>query len=65
MRITSADNPQYRHCGAWPTSPRACRESGRTLAEGMHLVECAGCRRASIQTVVLSEAAAPDARSLG
>jgi TrmH family RNA methyltransferase len=65
MRITSDANAYYRHLQRLASSSRACREAGRTLAEGIHLVECAASARADILTVVLSEAAAPEAKSLG
>lgn len=65
MRITSGANVHYRHLLGLAAGPRACREAGRTLAEGIHLVECAAASNAGILTVVLSEAATPAARSLG
>ena len=65
MRITSDANAHYRHLQRLAAAPRACREAGRTLAEGIHLVECAASAKASILTVVLSEAAAQEAKSLG
>ena len=64
MRITSADNPQVRRLRRLAESPRACRESKRTLAEGIHLVECAASA-ARIESIVLSAAAGPEARALG
>lgn len=64
MRIASTDNPLVRRLRKLAESPRACRESGRTLAEGMHLVECAASA-ARIETVVLSSTAGPEARALG
>jgi TrmH family RNA methyltransferase len=65
MRITSDANAYYRHLQRLAAAPRACREAGRTLAEGIHLVECAASAEVSILTVVLSEAAAPEAKSVG
>lgn len=65
MRITSAANPVYKQLQRLASGPRACREAGRTLAEGVHLVECAASAGADVQTVVLSEAATAEARSLG
>jgi len=65
MRITSPDNAQYRHWKRLAESPRACRESGRTLAEGLHLIEAAAAARAVVQAIVLSDAAGPQARALG
>jgi len=64
MRITSADNPYFRRLRRLASGPRACRDAGRTLAEGMHLVECAATA-AAVETIVLSQDAAPDARALG
>lgn len=65
MRITSADNAQVRHWTKLAESPRACRESGRTLAEGVHLVEAAAAARVAVKAIVLSAAAGPQARALG
>jgi TrmH family RNA methyltransferase len=65
MRITSGANPHYKHLRRLSAGPRACREAGRTLAEGTHLVECAAGARADIHSVVLSEEATAEARSLG
>jgi TrmH family RNA methyltransferase len=65
MRITSVDNAHYRHWKRLAESARACRESGRTLAEGIHLVEAAAAARADVQAIVLSDAAGPEARGLG
>ncbi len=41
MRITSADNPLFRRLRRLADTPRACRESGRTIAEGTRLIESA------------------------
>jgi RNA methyltransferase, TrmH family len=65
MRITSDANPHYKQLQRLAAGPRACREAGRTLAEGIHLVECAVAAGTDILTVVLSEAAAAEAKSLG
>jgi TrmH family RNA methyltransferase len=65
MRITSDANPHYRQLRRLSAGPRACREEGRTLAEGIHLVECAAGARADIHSVVLSEEATAEAKSLG
>jgi hypothetical protein len=46
MQITSADNPLVRRLRRFAESPRACRMAGRSIAEGLHLVESA-VRRAS------------------
>jgi TrmH family RNA methyltransferase len=65
MRITSDANPYYKQLRRLSVGPRACREEGRTLAEGIHLVECAAGARADIHSVVLSEEATAEAKSLG
>lgn len=65
MRITSDANPHYKRLQRLAAAPRACREEGRTLAEGIHLVECAAEAGADVRTVVLSEAATAQAQSLG
>ena len=65
MRITSDANPHYKQLRRLAAGPRACREEGRTLAEGIHLVECAAGAQADIHGVVLSEEATAEARSLG
>jgi TrmH family RNA methyltransferase len=41
MRITSPDNPVVRRLRRLADSARACREHGRTLAEGLHLIDAA------------------------
>jgi TrmH family RNA methyltransferase len=64
MRITSPDNPLVRRLRRLADSPRACRESGRSIAEGLHLVECALQAAAEISTIVISEDANPAAREL-
>jgi TrmH family RNA methyltransferase len=65
MRITSDANAHFKHLQRLAAAPRACREAGRTLAEGIHLVQCAASAKANILTVVLSEAAVPEAKALG
>ncbi len=65
MRITSDANPYYKQLQRLAAGPRACREAGRTLAEGIHLVECAAGAGTDVLTIVLSEAAAAEAKSLG
>lgn len=64
MRITSADNPLVRRLRRMAESPRACRDAGRSIAEGLHLVECALLARVPIVTVVVSEAAEAEAQEL-
>jgi TrmH family RNA methyltransferase len=64
MRITSADNPLLRRLRRLAESARACRETGRTIAEGLHLVEAALEARVAIVTLVLRGDATPEARAL-
>jgi TrmH family RNA methyltransferase len=64
MRITSTDNPLVRRLRRMAESPRACREAGRSIAEGLHLVECALLARVPISTIAISEAAEAEAREL-
>lgn len=52
MRITSPDNPVVRRLRRLAESPRACRESGRTLAEGVHVIEAAFDARVPVLTLV-------------
>jgi len=57
MRITSPDNPLVRRLKRLADSPRACREAGRTLAEGVHVIEAA--LAANIAVVTLATRGAP------
>lgn len=57
MRITSPDNPLVRRLRRLADSPRACREAGRTLAEGIHVIEAA--LAANIAVVTLATRGAP------
>ena len=52
MRITSPDNPIVRRLRRLADSPRACREAGRTLAEGEHVIESALAARVPLVTLV-------------
>lgn len=53
MRITSPDNPVVRRLRRMADSARACRDAGRTLAEGLHVLECAVAARVPIATLVI------------
>lgn len=53
MRISSTDNPIYRRLKQLATSARACRESHRTLIEGLHLLQAALDAKVTIHTLVL------------
>ena len=64
MQITSADNPLVRRLRRFAESPRACRMAGRSIAEGLHLVESAVAAGVVIETIVLSERANEAARDL-
>jgi RNA methyltransferase, TrmH family len=64
MQITSPDNPLVRRLRRLAESPRACRTAGRSLAEGLHLLECAVAAGVVIETIVLSERANDAARDL-
>ena len=64
MQITSADNPLVRRLRRLAESPRASRTAGRSIAEGLHLVECAVAAGVAIETIVVSEGANEAAREL-
>jgi len=51
MRITSPDNPVVRRLRRLADSARACREAGRTLAEGVHVIEAALAAGVPIHTL--------------
>ena len=53
MRISSTDNPIYRRLKQLATSPRACRDTHRTLIEGVHLLQAALDARVPIHTLML------------
>ncbi len=65
MRITSSDNPLYRHLRRLSESPRECRTAKRSIAEGTHLVEGALDAGVGIDAVVLAEDAGTAVRALG
>ena len=60
MRITSPDNPIVRRLRRLADSARACREAGRTLAEGIHVIEAALVAGVPIHTIATR--GAPSAR---
>lgn len=64
MQITSADNPVVKRLRKFTESPRACRMAGRSIAEGLHLVESAAAAGVAIESVVLSERSNDAARDL-
>lgn len=64
MRISSADNPLVRRLRRLADSPRAGRETERSIAEGLHLVESALAAKVPITAVVISEAASASVRAL-
>jgi TrmH family RNA methyltransferase len=64
MQITSADNPLVRRLRRLVESPRASRTAGRSIAEGLHLVECAVAAGVSIDTIVVSERASESVRQM-
>jgi RNA methyltransferase, TrmH family len=53
MLIRSPDNPIYRRLKRFNDSPRDCRKQGRTLAEGLHLLEAAAAAEVDIITLVI------------
>jgi RNA methyltransferase, TrmH family len=64
MRITSADNPLARRLRRLGESARACRESKRTLAEGIHVIEAVAAAGIPIETIVLRGDGSDDAAAL-
>ena len=64
MRITSPDNPVVRRLRRLADSARACRETGRTLAEGLHVIEAALAARVEIVTLVTRGRPSPDVAAL-
>ena len=64
MRITSPDNPLVRRLRRLADSARACRETGRTLAEGLHLIEAALAAKVEILTLVTRGHASPAVAAL-
>jgi len=59
MRISAPDNPLLRRLRRLADSPRACREAGRTLAEGVHLIEAVLAASVPILTLVTRGARLP------
>ena len=64
MHISSTDNPLARRLRRYSESARACRDAGRSIAEGLHLVEAALDAGVPISAVVVSEEAHAAAREL-
>ena len=64
MHISSTDNPLARRLRRYSESARACREAGRSIAEGLHLIEAALTAGVPISAVVVSEEAHAAAREL-
>ncbi len=64
MRITSPDNPVVRRLRRLADSPRACREAGRTLAEGIHLIEAALASRVPLLTIATRGAPSAEIEAL-
>lgn len=59
--ITSDSNPSFRRWLKLATQPRAVRESGRTLAEGLHLAQAALDAHVPVKAVLVRRGAAADA----
>lgn len=64
MRITSPDNPLVRRLRRLAESARACRDAGRTLAEGVHVIEAALEAEVVMITLVLRGGASPAVEAL-
>jgi RNA methyltransferase, TrmH family len=64
MRITSPDNPVVRRLRRLADSARACRETGRTLVEGVHVIEAALAARAGFVTLATRGSPSPAVASL-
>ncbi|MDH5207067.1 MAG: RNA methyltransferase [Burkholderiaceae bacterium] len=64
MRITSPDNPLVRRLRRLAESARACRDAGRTLAEGVHVIEAALDAGVAIVTLVLRGGVSPAVEAL-
>lgn len=64
MRVTSPDNPLVRRLRRLADSPRACREAGRTLAEGLHVIEAALAAQVAIVTLATRGRASPTVAAL-
>ncbi|MGZ8253693.1 MAG: TrmH family RNA methyltransferase [Burkholderiaceae bacterium] len=64
MRITSPDNPVVRRLRRLAGSARACREAGRTLAEGLHVIEAALAAQVAIVTIATRGSSSPAVAAL-
>jgi TrmH family RNA methyltransferase len=64
VRIVSADNPIVRRLRRLANSARASRMAGRTLAEGLHLIEAAIGAQRALPLVALRGSASAPARAL-
>ncbi len=64
MRITSPDNPVVRRLRRLAESARACREAGRTLAEGLHVIEAALDAQVGIVTLATRGSPSPAVAAL-
>jgi RNA methyltransferase, TrmH family len=64
MRITSLDNPVVRRLRRLADSARACREAGRTLAEGLHVIEAALAAKVGIVTLATRGSPSPAVAAL-
>jgi TrmH family RNA methyltransferase len=56
--IASEANPNFRHWLKLATHPRAVRESGRTLAEGLHLAQAALAARVPVAALLVRRGSA-------
>ncbi len=61
IAITSESNPSYRRWLRLATVPRAVREFGQTLAEGLHLAQAAGDAGFPVEAVLVRRGAAQGA----
>jgi len=64
MRITSPDNPVVRRLRRLADSARACRDAGRTLAEGIHVIEAALAAGVPVHTIATRGPASTAAAAL-
>lgn len=64
MRITSPDNPVVRRLRRLADSARACREAGRTLAEGLHVIDAALAAKVGIVTLATRGSPSPAVAAL-
>lgn len=65
LEIRSADNPQFKHWRKLAESSRACRQTRRTLAEGIHLAQVLLEAPVKLAAVILrADAPAGEARAL-